>query len=109
MSKETQINEITAFLKECERRDYLLITRPSALAEHLYNEGYRKQGEVAREIFEEIDDLFDKIFEQIEDYQRKIESNRALDILVCKAQESMALAIKLTIEENITKKHKEGK
>ena len=44
MSKEKQINEITAFLKECERRDYLLITRPSALAEHLYNEGYRKRG-----------------------------------------------------------------
>lgn len=68
MSKENQIEEMakdlcgwcrngicTVDMKPCDlgcsHRDVATI---------LYNAGYRKQSEIAREIFEEIDNLFDK-------------------------------------------------
>lgn len=53
MSREKQIEEMAKVI--CENID-----RIDGLAEALYNAGYRKASEVAREIFEEIDNILYK-------------------------------------------------
>lgn len=56
MSREKQIEELTTELIKTNGYGTL-----NAVANHLYNAGFRKQSEVAREIFEEIyEDCFDQ-------------------------------------------------
>ena len=59
MDKEKQINEITKVISRrsmaFRNPNVAFMTTARKTADSLYNAGYRKQSEVAREIFEEID------------------------------------------------------
>ena len=57
MDKEKQIEEMARDIKAAHDEQKYITSNKSikAIAEHLYNAGYRKASDVAREIFEEIE------------------------------------------------------
>ena len=61
MSRETQIEELKKDLTDIFDEEYYRrnITTPQNTAEKLAKKGYRKQSDVSREIFEEIEQNFE--------------------------------------------------
>lgn len=55
MSKQKQIEGIADVLYESDNKRNVVICGVEQVAEDVYNAGYRKQSEVAMEIFEEIE------------------------------------------------------
>ena len=62
MSKEKQIEEMASALNFCKNTPieecHSKVDCKHCLAEQLYNAGYRKQSEIAEEIFAEADKIF---------------------------------------------------
>lgn len=73
MSRENQIEEMANDLYTCHdeyaRDGDDWVTDYNSTAKNLYNKGYRKASDVAKEIFEEIDNILDylKIFNSCDD------------------------------------------
>ena len=68
MSRDKQIEEMAKVISKKQQGgwrfvidDYTTDVGNEELAEYLYNAGYRKASEVAREIFEQIDDTMELI------------------------------------------------
>ena len=55
MSRDKQIEEMAKVLYESDNKRNVVICGVETVAEDIYNAGYRKASDVAREIFEEIE------------------------------------------------------
>jgi hypothetical protein len=64
MNKEKQVEEMAKILIDYKNKNHIMASAVilADYAEELYTAGYRKQSEVARDIFEEIDSLFERFY-----------------------------------------------